>query len=137
MAASGGSLALSQFKIAQAYQRARRYDPARRAYEAGIRADASSADALRSTYHRLYQGLATLYLVQGNDPAAGEALLLSARAQPDSAHPYKFRTDVARALLRRGRVQAVRAYAEAALKSMPDDEDLKALLADARATRGN
>jgi predicted Zn-dependent protease len=138
MGSSGGGPALVQLKLAQAYQRARRYDVAVRAYEAGIRADSGTGDSLRGTYHRLAQGLASVYLAQGNDPAAGEALLLSARAKPDTAAPYTYQTGVARALLRRGarNAAAVRAYAEAALRSAPDDEDLKQLLADARAAGG-
>jgi len=136
MQAGGGSPVTAQYKLGIAYQRGRRYDPAQRAYEAALRADQSSGNSQRETYHRIYQALASLFLAQGNDPAAGQALLLSAKALPDPNKPYRLQTDAARALLRRGRAGAAYAYARAALKASPDDRFLKELLEDAEAAGG-
>lgn len=127
MQAGGGSPVMAQYKLGVAYHRGRRYDPAQRAYEAALRADQGSGNAQKEMYHRIYQALASLFLTQGNDPAAERALLLSARAQPDPDKPYKLQTSVANALLRRGRASAAYAYAQAALKVTPDDIELKAL----------
>jgi tetratricopeptide (TPR) repeat protein len=121
--------AYAQLKIAGAYQRGNRFDLADDAYRRGIRADAGTGRAL---LHALYQGLASLYLQRGNDPAALDALAQSARVQPDPAAPYRLRLDVAQRLLRRGHARQVLAYAEAAVRFAPEDEAAQDLRAQAQ-----
>jgi tetratricopeptide (TPR) repeat protein len=135
MGAAPGLSAMASYKTAQAYQRVRNWDSARTAYEAGIRADSALGATAggRETRHLLYQGLASLYLAEGRNSNAAEALLLSAKVKADADAPYPLRLDVAETLLKRGLAKPVREYAVAVLKITPDDEGAKRLLVAADA----
>ncbi len=128
-----GSDPMASYKTAQAYQRVRDGAKARAAYEAGIRADSAlgSGASGKEARHLLYQGLASLYLAEGRDKDAAEALLLSARVKADPAAPYVLRLDIAESLLKRGYRKQVREYAAAVLAITPDDDGAKRLLAAA------
>lgn len=128
---ASGSAPMASYKTAQAYQRVRNWDKARAAYEAGIRADTTrgAGGSGKESRHLLYQGLASLYLAEGREKDAAEALLLSARVKTDTATPYPLRLDIAESLLKRGFAKQVREYAAAVLKITPDDEGAKRLLA--------
>lgn len=121
-------------KIATAFQRANRLDLAMQAYETGVRADASGGSPGRELLHRLYQGTASVALQRGNDQAALLALSESARrVKQDESAPFRLRLDVAQQLLARGHARNVLAYAEAALRLAPSDENAKTLRDQARA----
>lgn len=126
---------MASYKTAQAYQRVRNWDKAIAAYEAGIRADSTlgASASGKEPRHLLYQGLASVYLAEGREKDAVEALLLSARVKVDADAPYPLRLEVAEALLKRGYAKQVREYATAVLKLMPDDEGTLRLLAAASA----
>ncbi|MBC8134719.1 MAG: hypothetical protein H8F28_02395 [Fibrella sp.] len=130
-----GSSSMASYKTAQAYQRIRNWDKARTAYETGTRADTAlgSGASGKETRHLLYQGLASLYLAEGREKDAAEALLLSARVKADPAAPYPLRLEVAESLLKRGFAKQVREYATAVLKITPDDDGAKQLLTAADA----
>lgn len=128
---TAGSAPMASYKTAIAYQRARDWDKAKAAYEAGIRADTSTGPVRSGgePRHLLYHGLASLYLAQGRDKEAVAPLLLSAQVKADPTSPYPFEMEVAETLLRRGYKKQVREYADAVLKVSPDDEGAKRLLA--------
>ncbi len=133
---SGGNNAEAQFKTAQAYARANRFALAKAAFDAGIRADAANGYAGgKRMKHLLYQGLASLYYAQGDEKNALDALLLSAKVTQDTDAPYRLRLDVARRLLSRGgHAREIQAYADAALKLAPDDDEAKTLREGAAAS---
>jgi len=125
---NGGQPALAQYKIGAVYQRLRRYSAAREAYEAGIRADAAQIPGGgMQARHQLYQALASLYLLQGFEKEAVDAMLLSVRVKEDPDAPYPLRLEIANEMLRRGYAKEVREYTEAVLKLTPDDEGAKRL----------
>jgi hypothetical protein len=130
---SGAAPALGLYKVAVAYQVGRRFGEAQAAYDAAARADRLSPSGGRQLLHLIYQGMASLALQQEKFPDALRALDLSTRASQDSSAPYRFRLDVARQLLRHGYEAQVAAYCNAALEVAPDDDEAKALLADAKA----
>jgi tetratricopeptide (TPR) repeat protein len=122
-----------ELKVATLYHRTNRFDAAEDAYQRGIRAAVAAGDPGQELRHRLYQGLAALYLQRGNDPAAISALMQSARVSPPAGAPFRLRLDVAQRLLQRGHARAVGDYAAAVLRITPDDEAAKALRDRARA----
>jgi tetratricopeptide (TPR) repeat protein len=133
MAVSGGALpALGLYKVGMAYQIGRRFSDAQVAYDAAARADRLSLSGGRELLHLIYQGMASLALLQERFPAALRALDQSTRVSQDSSAPFHLRLDVARQLLRQGYGAEVAAYCDAAVKLAPDDDEAKALLADAK-----
>jgi len=126
-----------QYKTAYAYHRANRLTPARQAYEAGITADARSADSGRETLHLLYQGLAAVHFQEGRTREAADALLRSAKVAQDPDSPYRLRLDLAYLLLERGYATTVKQYAEAAVKLNPEDTEAKSLLEEATQKAGD
>jgi tetratricopeptide (TPR) repeat protein len=136
MGATGGTPVVGLYKVAMAYQTAHRYAEAQAAYEAAARADRLSPTGGRQLLHLIYQGIASIALQQERLPAALRALDQSANVSQDPAAPFRLRLDIARQLLRRGYGTSVAAYAAAAVKLAPDDEDAKALLAEARGAGG-
>jgi tetratricopeptide (TPR) repeat protein len=131
-----GAAPYAHLKTAALYQRMGRLADAEAAYTRGIRADAASGSPRGEMLHRLYQGLAGLYLERNNLPAALDALARSARVTQDREAPYRLRLDVAQRLLRSGNPRAVADYADAAVRFAPDDEDARALRDRARALAG-
>lgn len=119
-------------KTGEAYQAARNYGKAHTAYDAGIRADVAASGGGKRDRHLLYQGIASLYLAEGETQKAADALALSAQVKPDASAPYSLRLDVAEALLKRGFVRQVREYAVRALAIMPGDPGASDLLARAK-----
>jgi tetratricopeptide (TPR) repeat protein len=128
-----GAAAYAQLKIGALYHRANRLAQAEDAYQRGIRADAAGGNPRRETLHRLYQGLAALYLERGNENGAVDALLRSARVTQDPDAPFRLQMDVARRLLRLGRAREALTYTEAALRFAPGDAAAKTLRDQARA----
>jgi tetratricopeptide (TPR) repeat protein len=128
---AGGSAALATYKIAQVWQRARRYPEAQAAYELALQRDAASTNGNGELYHRIYQGLASLYIDRGDFSSAVNALNRSAKIKPD-AGSFPFLLDAARALLKHGYNTPVVGYLEAAVKQSPDDVEAAMLLRQAR-----
>ena len=131
IASSGGSAARAFRKTGMAYQTARNFGAARSAFDAGIRADAAAGGGAEEK-HLLYQSLASLSLVEGDEKSAITALLLSAQVKMDATALFAFRTDIADALLKRGLAKPVRDYAQAVLKIAPRDAGAMRLLAATR-----
>lgn len=125
VASSGGGRARAQYLLAGALQRGNRFVPAERTYGDAIQA-AKSEDE-RELQHLAYQGLAGLYLRQGNNSAALDALARSARITPAEGRSFRYRLNVAQQLLEKGYSREVGAFTDAALRVSPDDADAKAL----------
>ena len=127
MQTGGAPASLMYYKTGYANHRANRLAPARQAYEAGIKADTGSSSGGGQTLHLLLQGVASLALQEGKPREAVDALLRSANVKQDPIHPFRLQLAMAYVLLERGYARDVKAYAEAAIKRMPDDVDAKAL----------
>jgi cytochrome c-type biogenesis protein CcmH/NrfG len=126
---AGGSRARMYLKVAQAYHTRFRYDDARAASLDGIRAD-TAAIGRKMTRHALFQTLAAAFLAQNRVGDAADALVQSAKVQPDEKAPYRLRLDIAWALHKRGgAARQVLEYARAAAAFTPDDSEAQALLA--------
>lgn len=132
-----GVAAWSQLKQGMLYQRGNRYAQAEEAYQKGVRglAAGGGSSASPEIAYRLWQGLAGVYVDQGRDGEAADALVRSAKAIKSEPN-FRWRTDVAEKLLRRGRAKDVLDYADAALRLTPSDDAIKALRDRARAASG-
>jgi tetratricopeptide (TPR) repeat protein len=134
---AGGGSGFALYKQGLAYARASRTSQAQSTLEAALRVENRTGSGGPALKYNLYQDLAGVYLMQGNDTAALTAFSQSTRLKPDGTPGFRYRTDVARRLLPRGKAAAaaVLAYAEAALRGAPDDFELQALRDDARRAR--
>jgi tetratricopeptide (TPR) repeat protein len=130
MSSAGAGPAWTQYKMATAYQKARRWSDAKAQYERASRTELATGTP-GQLYHQIQQGLASLHLEQRELPQAASALLRSLKIAESEKSKVRLRSDVARLLLARGQRPAVIEYAEAALKITPDDPALKGLLEQA------
>ena len=114
-----GNPAVAATRVAETLRRAGRLDEATAMVEKGLRADKDG----RRWRHRLYQLLGMIEVDRGRIGEAEACLKRSTDVVQDSAEPWAFQTGLAIALLRRGRIAAVKAYADAAEKHLPGDPD--------------
>ena len=122
------------FKTAQLQQKIGQNDSALQYFAEAIRLERAAGNAQYLT-HLSYQGIADIYVRQGNDPAALKAVADSARVTQNGDKPYRFRLDVARRLLQRGYKKAIMDFAAKAVQIAPDDPDAKQLSREAILSR--
>ncbi|MFM7321524.1 MAG: hypothetical protein ACKO5K_08385, partial [Armatimonadota bacterium] len=118
-----GNPAIAAARCGEALRRAGRLDEAASVVGKGLRNDREG----RRWRHRLYQVLGSIELDRGRIAEAEVCLQRSAEVAQDTANPWPFQMGLAMALLGKGRRMAVRAYAEAALKHLPEDPDARRL----------